>query len=353
MQRPSHRSPRPFASLLTALLTGLFSAGCASAAGPEIIVYDSQHGRVYLEALPDKSLQAAHPITLPATTIAQVLRGVQVVGDKSTVEGLFDGKPKPTRVFTEEEVGFLAPPLVKALTQAGPSQQVGFRVSHLVSPIAYQEREGAAVGSSESPPYGPEPETTSGSLYVHGLSLHLTLAEYHHRPTRPDAINMPNRQIPDRTGLDRLQVLFTPEAAKRPDSFKQSGFFGDSDATTLVIDYQLLAKLPAAAPAQPAAPSSRPLPAKDASAAKGAAIPAPAKTLAQPQPAQAEGPASTELQSVKDLLIKKGLEMQELKEELRAIKKQLAEQDAEKQKLKKKKKPASPPAATTTPPPNP
>lgn len=344
MQRPQHRPPRPFASLLTALLTGLFSAGCVSAAGPEIIVYDSQHGRVYLEALPDKALQAAHPITLPATTIAQVLRGVQVVGDKSTVEGLFDGKPKPTRVFTDEEVAFLAPPLIKALAQAGPSQQVGFRVSHLVSPIAYQEREGAAVGSSESPPYGPEPETTSGSLYVHGLSLHLTLAEYHHRPTRPDAINMPNRQIPDRTGLDRLQVLFTPEAAKRPDSFKQSGFFGDSDATTLVIDYQLLAKLPAAQIAQPLTP--QPATAKESGAAKGTPAPT-GKATAKPQPAPAEGAASTELQSVKDLLIKKDMEMQELKEELRAIKKQLAEQDAEKQKLKKKKKPTS---APTTPP---
>ncbi|MBM4133460.1 MAG: hypothetical protein FJ245_06805 [Nitrospira sp.] len=344
IRRPPHRPPLPFAFLLATALIGAYSAGCVSAAGPEIIVYDSQHGRVYLEALPDKTLQAAHPITLPATTIAQVLRGIQVVGDKSTVEGLFDGKPKPTRVFTEEEVGFLAPPLIKALAQAGPSQQVGFRVSHLVSPIAYQEREGAAVGSSESPPYGPEPETTSGSLYVHGLSLHLTLAEYHHRPTRPDAINMPNRQIPDRTGLDRLQVLFTPEAAKRPDSFKQSGFFGDSDATTLVIDYQLLAKLPATAPAQPAAPSSRPLPAKDTSAAKGAAVTAPAKA-----PAQAEGAAATELQSVKDLLIKKDMEMQELKEELRAIKKQLAEQDADKQKLKKKKKPTPPPTTPSIP----
>ncbi len=347
MSRSSHQAPRPFASLLTALLTGLLSAGCVSAAGPELIVYDSQYGRVYLEALPDKSLQAAHPITLPATTIAQVLRGIQVVGDKSTVVGLFDGNPKPTRVFTDEEVAFLTPPLIKALAQARASQQVGFRISHLVSPIAYQEREGAAVGSSESPPYGPEPETTSGSLYVHGLSLHLTLAEYHHRPTRPDAINMPNRQIPDRTGLDRLQVLFTPEAAKRPDSFKQSGFFGDSDATTLVLDYQLLAKLPTAAPALPAAPSSRPLPAKDASAAKGAAVTAPAKAQAQPQPAPAEGAASTELQSVKDLLIKKDMEMQELKEELRAIKKHLAEQDADKQQLKKKKKPT--PAPTTPP----
>ncbi|MDE3035673.1 MAG: hypothetical protein KGJ14_06830 [Nitrospirota bacterium] len=344
-QRSRHRAPCPSSLLLAALLTSALSVGCASAAGPELIVYDSHQGRVYLEALPDKALQAAHPITLPQTTVAQALRGLQVVGDKNVVAGLFDGKPKPTRVFTEEEVKFLAPPLVKALAQAGPSQQVSFRVSHLVSPIAFQEREGAAVGSSESPPYGPEPETTSGSLYVHGLSLHLTLAEYHHRPTKPDQVNMPNRYIPDRTGLDRLQVVFTPEAAVRPDSFKSSGFFGDSATTTVVLDYQLLAKLPTAPIAQASAPPSRPLPAKETGAAKGAAMPAPAKTMAQPQPTQAEGAASTELQSVKDLLIKKDMEMQELKEELRAIKKQLAEQDAEKQKLKKKKKPtpATPP----------
>lgn len=344
MQRPRHRPSRPFLSLATAVLTGLFSAGCASAAGPEIIVYDSHQGRVYLEALPDKALQAAHPITLTANTIAQVLRGIQVVGDKSTVAGLFDGKPKPTRVFTEQEVGFLAPPLVKALAQASPSQQVGFRVSHLVSPIAYQEREGAAVGSSESPPYGPEPETTSGSLYVHGLSLHLTLAEYHHRPTKPDTINMPNRQIPDRTGLDRLQVLFTPEAAKRPDSFKQSSFFGDSDATTLVIDYQLLAKLPAAQVAKPASPVPTPAAPQEPGRTAGQAPTKPAAS----QPTQAES-QSSEMQSVKDLLIKKDLEMQELKEELRAIKKQLAEQDAEKQKLKKKKKPTPAPATPPIP----
>lgn len=319
------------------MLTSALSVGCASAAGPELIVYDSHQGRVYLEALPDKALQAAHPITLLPATVAQVLRGLQVVGDKSTFDSIFDGKPKPTRVFTEEEVKFLAPPLVKALAQAGPSQQVGFRVSHLVSPIAFQEREGAAVGSSESPPYGPEPETTSGSLYVHGLSLHLTLEEYHHRPTKPDQVNMPNRYIPDRTGLDRLQVIFTPEAAVRPDSFKSSGLFGDSNATTVVVDYQLLAKLPTAPVAQTSPPPSRPLPAKETGVTKG--------PPATPPAAQAAGAGSSELQSVKDLLIKKDLEMQELKEELRAIKKQLAEQDAEKQKLKKKKKPtpATPP----------
>lgn len=343
IRRPPHRSPLLLAFLLATALIGAYSAGCVSAAGPEIIVYDSHQGRVYLETLPDKSLQAAHPITLPTATVAQVLRGVQVVGDKSALEGLFDNKPKATRVFTEEEVAFLAPPLIKALAQATPSQQVGFRVSHLVSPIAYQEREGAAVGSSESPPYGPEPETTSGSLYVHGLSLHLTLAEYHHRPTKPDTINMPNRQIPDRTGLDRLQVVFTPQAAQRPDSFKQSSFFGDSDATTLVIDYQLLAKLPAAQVAKPAPSVPTPAARQDPSKAVGQA---PAKPTATPQPAQAES-SPAEMQSVKDLLIKKDLEMQELKEELRAIRKQLAEQDAEKQKLKKKKKPI--PAPTTPP----
>jgi len=345
----AHRSPLPFAWALAAWLTTALSTGCVSAAGPEIKIHESPNGAVYLEPLPDKSLHAAHPITLPAQTIAHVLRGVQVVGDKSAVESLFDSKLKPSRVFTEEEVGFLAPHVVKALAQATASQQVRFRLTHMVSPIAFPEREGAAVGSSEPPSYGLEPETTSGSLYVHGLSMHLTLEEYRHQPVRPDAVNMPNRRLPDRTGLDHLQVVFTPEAAARPDSFKSSSFFGDSNTTTVVIDYQLLATLPAAPIAPPPAPVSQRAPAKNAGAAKGAASAAPGKGGAQPPAAQADSPASAELQSVKDLLIKKDLEMQELKEELRAIKKHLAEQDAEKSKPKKKKKPAAAPPPAPQP----
>jgi hypothetical protein len=303
-------------------------AGCATA-GPQTVIKETRQGAVYLEPLPNRDEQATHPLSLPDGTIRQLLRGVQVVGDKNAVENLFDSTLKPTPVFSETEVAFLTPLLVEALTRATPQQQVSFRVSHLVSPIAYQEREGAGVGSSQSPSYGPEPETTSGSLYAYGRSIYLTLSEYRHRPTKPDAINMPNRRLADRTGLDRFKVGFTPDAARRPDLFKQSSFFGDSDAATIVIDYQMLAQLP----------SERTPPA-----------PAPVQTEEKPQPkqpapAEAAAPqASTakELQSVKDLLIKKDLEMQEMKEDLKAMKKQLADQEEARPKAKPKKKPAAP-----------
>jgi hypothetical protein len=341
MERPMTRKNigpmgAPACAVICFAALGLLIGACASP-GPRTVIKENPQGTVYLEPLPKGDEQATHPLALPDSTVRQVLRGVQVVGDKNAVENLFDSTLKPTPVFSETEVAFLTPLLVQALGQATPQQQVSFRVSHLVSPIAYQEREGAGVGSSQSAPYGPEPETTSGSLYAYGRSLYLTLSEYRHRPARPDAVNMPNRRLPDRTGLDRAKVVFTPEAAKRPDLFKQSSFFGDSEATTVVIDYQLLAKLPPVQTPQAAVPAPQP---------------AQAQEKVEPKPAErapaeaATPPAATaqELQSVKDLLIKKDMEMQEMKEELKAMKKQLADQDAERRPAaaRKKKSPPSP-----------
>lgn len=317
-------------------LACLTSAACLSAPHPEAVIHQSPGLTVTLESLPDAELQATHPLTLPAPTLARMLRGVQVVGDKSALDSFFDGTLKSTPVFTEQEIGALTLHLAAALSKAGPRQQVRFRLSHPVSPVAYQEREGAAVGSSQPAPYGPEPETTSGTLYAYGRSLYLTLDEYRRRPARPDAVNMPNRRLPDRTGLDRLRLVFTPEAARRPDIFQQSGPMGDNRHTTLVIDYQLLATLPAAT-SQPAAvpPAAKPEPAQ---------VPASAGGPPRPEALPAEAATSKELQSVKDLLIKKDLEMQELKEELRSIRKQLAEQEGTRQQAKPKdrKRPAAP-----------
>jgi len=165
--------------------------------------------------------------------------------------------------------------------------------------------------------------------------LVVALEEYHQRPARPDAVNMPNRRLPDKTGLDRLQVVFVPEAARRPDIYLPPGGGGDNRQTTLVIDYQLLATLPASVGSQAAAPAAKPdralAPAQDSSAAQTGSAPS-------------EAASAQELQSVKDLLIKKDLEMQELKEELRSIRKQLTEQDEGRQpaKPKDRKKSAAP-----------
>jgi hypothetical protein len=285
------------------------------------VIHESHRGAVYLEPLSNRYLQAAHPISLPPDTISRVLRGVLVQGSQTTIETMFESQESGRRAFSDEEVAFLVPHVVTALSLAKPGQQVRFRLAHQPRGpgklFSMSETGGAAVGSSDMPRYGPQFETSSGTLYAYGLSLYLTVTEYREKPSRPDDINMPNRRLPESDNLDRLEFLFTPKTALRPESYQESGFFGESHLTPIIIDYELLAKLPA-----PKAPASQPV--------SRPAPPIPTQPPAQPLPSSSGAGKSVET------------ELETLKEELKTIKKQLAEQEAERQKPKKKK-PTSPP----------
>jgi hypothetical protein len=157
-------------------------------------------------------------------------------------------------VFRDEDVEYLAPLLVEGLTRAASDQQVVFRLVQTGAPA----------------------ESAKGSLYVYGRSLYLTL---------PWLIAV--HQV--RAGGPRgsLSILFIPESAIRPDSYRNAR---TTDAT-LVIDYDLLATLPAASDMQP--------------------------TAAQP-PTSAKGEPT-----------QRDTDLDELRKELEDIKKKLAEQEAE------------------------
>lgn len=110
----------------------------------------------------------------------------------------------------------------------------------------------------------------------------------------------------------------------RPDSYKQPELFDDPDAKTVVLDYQLVAKLPAAPePSRTSAPPTTQPP------------PPPSPSVAQPS---TSGPTRQESAD------KSGADLQNLKDELKALQKKVEEQNAELQKLKQtpKKKPAAP-----------
>jgi hypothetical protein len=270
-------------------------------------------------------LQAAHPITLSPGIIARVLRGVHIRDNRSTLQALFAAQPNLVRAFSDEDANFLAPLISTALAQAAPDQQVGFRIVQTGLP-SYSQKAGAALGSSEPPLSLSPKETTAGTLYAHGRSLHLSLTLYRQRPRRPDTIGGANRYYPDPTGLDRGDVTFIPEAARRPDTYRQPGFLGQPLVTTLVIDYELLARLPEA---QPEALAGTGEGAQPSSQAAGTAT-----KPAEPKPATAD-----DLQSMKELVIKKDMELEGLKEEMHSLRRQL-EQQPESQKPKGKKKPA-------------
>ena len=112
---------------------------------------------------------------------------------------------------------------------------------------------------------------------------------------------MANRRLPDDTGLLNHTVVFVPEAAKRPDSYLDAR----STDKTLVIDYELLAALPASAGSL-SAESSSPMAAP------------PATTKEKGDPAKNES------------------EIGALRKELEEIKRQLAEQDAERARSQNK-----------------
>jgi len=281
--------------LATVSVLGL--AACAASPELDLTLQESDHGKVVLERITDRSFQAAHPIKLPAGTVSRVLRGILVRDDQGFLQDIGVRTADALPAFSEEDVAYLAPLITDGLSRAATDQQVGFIVNQRGAPV-YSQRVGAAVGSSEPPLRLAPPETTSGSIYAYGRSLYMTLTQYRYRAERPDTINMPNRRIPDRTGLLNHTVLFVPASAKRDDKYQNAL----STDTTLVIDYELLAGLP---------------------------LDAGREVVSQPPPA----PASAQDASAKKAgeTNKKDPELEALRKELEDIKRQLADQDTRRQ----------------------
>jgi hypothetical protein len=275
--------------LALVLLTGITLALSACATGPELdlTIHESERGAVYVERSADRSFQAAHPITLSADTMARVLRGVVVKDTGGVLGSLVGSKPQTMQVFGNEDVEYLAPLLADGLARAASDQQVGFRIVQVSEPVSPQSGGLAFCASSVRFPgacSSEQPLLTEGSLYVYGRSLYLTLTEFRHRlePGESNSKTAPRMSNPN--GLANRTVHFVPESAAR------------STNATLVINYDLLATMPAASYMQP--------------------------TSAQPP------------MPVKGEPTQRNADVDELRKELQDIKKKLAEQEAERSRSK-------------------
>ena len=302
-------------------MAAVWLTACSTMPDVDIMVNESPTGAVYIERIPDARFQAAHPIKLDREVIARTLRGVYVRTETSTLQTIFSSSLHPNvgRAFSDQDVDYLAPHIVTALSQAVADQRVGFRVVHPASAITRSNQGGAAIGSSDPIP-GPGYETTEANLYAFGTSLNFTLTKFRHRPESPDTINMPNRRMPDDTGLKLTEVAFYPPDARRPESYQPSKLLGEPLTTTLVIDYQLLAKLPASmlVPPVPKAESEKEKPAAKPAAATGEASPSTKEDAAREQKALKE--------------------MEAIKEDMQRLRRQMEQQQEEMDKLKEKSK---------------
>jgi hypothetical protein len=263
-------SHRPQLALL--LLTGmtLVVSACASKPDLDITIHQSERGAVYVERIPDRSFEATHPITLSSDTMARVLRGVILKDGRGIIGNLASEKPETIRVFGDDDVEYLAPLLVEGLTRAASDQQIGFHIVKHSTP-AHSPSAGTVfclsdvrfpgVCESEQVGRGASVEATGGSLYNYERSLYLTLTGYRQQTERTDANAIADRHPFNPTGLANRTVHFVPESAKRPDRYRTAR----STDTTLVIDYSLLATMPAAADMRSTA-AQPPMPGKGESA---------------------------------------------------------------------------------------
>ncbi len=220
----------------------LVVAGCSMFSG-EAKLYKNAKGSVYLKEIADWSFEASHTVYIDQMTMLKIVKGI-VIDDVQKMSGNMPaGGSKPMRVFSDEDAEFLAPLLAKGLSQAKPEQIVGFKVS---------------------PSAGSGAEPTAGILYMHHGSIYLTIAP----------------------SYDRKAMGFYPSSLVRLEKAPSFVALG-SEAMTMVIDYQVLAKgsMPSSLPA---ARASKPMPvsAPQAAPAASTAMPAPSVSSVKIAPSQ-------------------------------------------------------------------
>jgi hypothetical protein len=179
---------------------------------------------VRIEANPHSG-QNTQPVALTPTEVATLLRGVRVWEHRNVVHRLVSGEAQKTRAFRDDEIGFLAPAISKALAQAGSSDRIYFHLSH-------------ATESGEE-------ETTTGWIYIHDPILYLLLSEAHDRHGPGPDISKYDRRMPDipeQSGS--FKVTFEPEQYLEGVS-SRGGWFSADQREELRIRYrQALPALP-------------------------------------------------------------------------------------------------------------
>jgi hypothetical protein len=324
---PQHSTaarPRSRAVLLVLLCLVSISNACSTKPPVGKVYFEDPRGTVFLQVISDQSVQASHPINLDQGLIARVLSGLHVQERQRALQELLAGSASAAPVFSEEQVQFLAPRIAKALTAATAGEAVAFRVT---SPRSGTSRLESSVT-----------ETTAGSLYAYGLSLYVTLSQYRYAPGQPNADGSAHRRLPDSSGLSNRTLYFTPSAAQRPEGFYRPAG-GASTDRALAIDYQLLqqASLSGAVAEQTvplvermAAPVREPLPGTRLSDASPQIM----ETLAQRE---------AEIHTLKDLVVKKDLELEAIRNELQSLRQELHDRTTRQESQKRRNKSPSKP----------
>ena len=201
-------------------LMGAMATGCSSTSAVQQAIVTQPSGSVRLEEVADWEFEAAHPSALEAVTIESLLRAVMISDANPDLSNLPVDGSKPMRVFSDEDVRYLAPLLAQALSQAQPEYVVAFRLS-------------SSAGSGSEP--------TAGTLYVRDEKLYLTLSEHHGSLAKIEPSFFGG-------GRPARVVMIAPESAGQVEPALPAIAQGRPELKSLAIDYRtfLFAKQPQA-----------------------------------------------------------------------------------------------------------
>lgn len=281
-------------------LLGIYSlitvmSGCSWTPQVETSIYDSRQVSVSLITVSEESFEADHPVTLQTNTIAHVLNGLRLRHNTRLLQKLFSSDNASQPVFTEEQAKILAPQLQKAFSQVTPEEHLAFQT---------QGNQSLNVRPIHGTMY-----VKSGDLYV---SLTFT------SPGAHAATKTAGRSVrPDQEGNGRPVVSFTPKEALRGEK-NPHWLFGGEEKNHVVINVPQLALLhrQSSAPANQDKQEPAAIPQISDPKIEEEKTPRPTDTLPanlQPQaPTARQAPTNSETQM--------------LLEEIRSLRKELADQ---------------------------
>jgi hypothetical protein len=270
---------------------GCFIGSC-SFTPPTVMIHEGAYDTVVLEPL-SSEIPAQHPVFIDQRAMEAILNGMYVQDDERLLQRLLAGRTPPAAVFSDEQSPIVARALVTALARATSQQQVLFRLSH---------------------PQGQGEETRQGVLYCAEPFLYFTLQQFD-RGQPQTVSDKPGRQLPDRTGLGSRRLIFQspPSAGKIAEN---------KSPTSLIIDYVRIQQWLASLDAATAAGQPNLLPS-----------PAPIETSGQEERTQA--PSVRPTPSLNELIVRKDLEIESFKEEIRSLRHALEAQQREVNRLKR------------------
>ena len=220
-------------TIMVGVLTwSLFGCVGLGSAKENLNVYADSALRVSLETDPtltsDTSTHHSHPIDFPLSEVTLLLTGLEAERDLDFMKSLVKEKER-VPVFTPEETKVLAPQLQKALGQVLPLEWVTFKVSY--------------------PTASDEATVTSGSVWVQGRQIFITLDHYRSSMEPPQSVipgpygsSFSRRPAGDHRRLPDFTVHFSPDQAVIKQQLTATAQMFASPETQVVIDRLQLAQ---------------------------------------------------------------------------------------------------------------